>query len=120
MDLNLLDLFKHVKNPQDFTAGETIIAAGMTGGTMYVVLEGEVEIRAGDMLPNVAGPGTIVGDLALIDSGARSANVIAKCGCRLAPVDQRQFVYMVQQTPCFALHVMKLLADRLRRMDARG
>jgi hypothetical protein len=61
MDLNLLDLFKHVKNPQDFTAGETIIAAGMTGGTMYVVLEGEVEIRADDMLPNVAGPGTIVG-----------------------------------------------------------
>jgi len=85
-----------------------------------VVLDGEVEIRAGDTLLDVAGLGTIVGEMALIDTSARSANAIAKCDCRLAPVDQRQFVYMVQQTPYFALHVMKVLAYRLRRMDARG
>jgi len=34
MELNLLDLFKHVKNPQAFAAGETVIAAGTTGGAM--------------------------------------------------------------------------------------
>lgn len=50
-----------------------------------MVLDGEVEIRAGDTLLDVAGPGTIVGEMALIDTSARSAN--AKCDWRLAPVD---------------------------------
>lgn len=117
MKLNLLELFKHVENPQTFAAGEMIITAGAPGGTMYVVLDGDVDIRAGDKTLDIVGPGAIVGEMALIDSSARSANAIAKTDCKLAPIDQKQFLYMVQQTPYFALHVMKVLADRLRRMD---
>jgi CRP-like cAMP-binding protein len=118
MELNLLDLFNHLEKPQTFAAGETIITAGTPGGTMYVVLEGNVDIRSGDKTLDIAGPGAIVGEMALIDSGARSANAIAKNDCKLAPIDRKQFLYMVEQTPYFALHVMKVLADRLRHMDA--
>jgi len=60
---------------------------------------------------------SIAGEMALIDSSARSANAIAKSDFKLAPIDKKQFLYRVEQTPCFALHVMKVLADRLRRMD---
>ena len=118
MELNLLNLFKNVDDPRQFAAGETIFAEGEPGDTMYVILDGDVGINVGDRPLEVAGPGAIVGEMALIDASARSAAAIAKSDCRLAPVNERQFLLMVEQTPYFALHVMKVLADRLRRMDA--
>ena len=86
---------------------------------MYVVMEGEVEILDGSVLLEIAGPGSIVGELALIDDEPRSASVVAKTDCRLVPVDRRRFQYMVQETPYFALAVMKVLADRLRKKNVR-
>jgi CRP/FNR family cyclic AMP-dependent transcriptional regulator len=43
---------------------------------------------------------------------------VAKSACRLALVDEKRFLFMVQQTPFFALHVMRVLATRLRWMNA--
>ena len=73
-----------------------------------------VEIRVGGDLVDTHGPGEIFGEMALIDSQARSASFTAKTDCRLVPVDERRFLFMVQQTPFFALNVMQVLADRLR------
>jgi CRP-like cAMP-binding protein len=86
---------------------------------MYVVMEGEVEILDGLTLLETAGAGSIVGELALIDDEPRSATVVAKTDCRLVPVDRKRFQYMVQETPFFALAVMKVLADRLRKKNVR-
>jgi CRP/FNR family transcriptional regulator, cyclic AMP receptor protein len=68
---------------------------------------------------DVAGPGDIVGEMALIDAKSRSATAQAKSDCRLAPVDERRFLFLVHEHPLFALHVMRVLADRLRRMNAQ-
>ena len=45
---------------------------------------------------------------------ARSATAVAHTDVRLAPIDQNRFMYMVQETPFFALKVMHLMAERLR------
>ena len=102
-----------------FAAGAFVVTAGDAGETMYVVMEGEVEILDGLTLLETAGAGSIVGELALIDDEPRSATVVAKTDCRLVPVDRKRFQYMVQETPFFALAVMKLVADRLRKKNAR-
>jgi len=60
--------------------------------------------------------GALIGVIALIDDSPRPANAVAKTGCRLAPVDQRRFHFLVQQHPYFATHVMKELAARVRRL----
>lgn len=86
---------------------------------MYVVLDGEVEVRIGGKSIEVIGPGDIVGEMALIDGKPRSATVVAKSDCRLAPVDEKRFYSMVQQTPAFSLHVMRVVVERLRRMNAK-
>ena len=39
--------------------------------------------------------------------------------CVLAPITERRFLYMVQETPQFALQMMRVLAERLRRAHAR-
>ncbi len=62
--------------------------------------------------------GSLLGEMALIDDSPRTANAVAKSPSRLAQIDRRRFHFLVQQTPHFATHVMKTLADRLRHMNA--
>ena len=118
MESSILNLFRYAKNTQTFAAGETIFTEGSTGREMYVVLEGSVDILVGNMTLDVTGPGGVFGEMALIDSSARSATAIAKDDCTLALVDERQFLRIAEQTPLFMLNVMKILAGRLRRMDS--
>jgi CRP-like cAMP-binding protein len=113
-----LNLFRD-KEAQSFPAGEYVFKAGDHGETMYIITEGEVDIIEGSTVLDTIGPGSIVGELALIDDEPRSASVRARTDCRLVPVDRRRFQFMVQETPFFGLAVMKVLADRLRKMDAK-
>jgi CRP/FNR family cyclic AMP-dependent transcriptional regulator len=116
--MNLGGLFVDANNVQEFQANSTIFVEGTPGNVMYVVLEGEVELLVRSQVLEVAGPGDIVGEMALIDAKPRSATARAKSDCRLAPVDERRFLFLVHEHPFFALHVMRVLTDRLRRMDA--
>jgi CRP-like cAMP-binding protein len=117
-DSNLfLNLFRH-KEGRLYPAGQTIIEAGTVGTTMYVVLDGAVEIDAVGQQTS-GGPGTIFGEMALIDDAPRSATVIAKTECRLLELDRRRFESLVSETPYFALEVMHVMADRLRKTNAR-
>ncbi len=77
-----------------------------------------MDVRLGDYVVETAREGVLVGEMALIDESPRCANAVAKTACRLAPVDERRFHFLVQQHPHFATHVMKELAARLRRMNA--
>jgi CRP-like cAMP-binding protein len=113
-----LSLFRD-KEALSFSARQFIFKAGDPGQTMYIIIEGEVEILIKNVVVETAGPGSIVGELALIDDEPRSASAVAKTDCRLVAVDRRRFEYLVQETPLFSLSVMKVLADRLRRTDAR-
>jgi CRP-like cAMP-binding protein len=87
---------------------------------MYVILEGEVELRIGGRVVETLGPGEPFGEMALIDHAPRIATATAKSDCRLVAVPEKRFLFLVQQTPYFALHVMRVMAERLRKMDLRG
>ena len=116
------DLFLSLIGDRDaksFAPGQYVFKAGDRGDTMYVVIEGEVEVMVGSTTVEIAGPGSMVGEMALIDDEPRSATVVAKTHCRLVTVDQGQFQYMVSEGPFFALEVMKVMADRLRKMNAK-
>lgn len=116
--LDLLALFSRDPDPKRVDGGTTIWAAGDTGKEMYVVLDGEVNIVVGDKVVETVRPGGIFGELALIDSSPRSAAAVARTDCRLAVIGERRFMYLVQQTPYFALEVMSVMAQRLRRQTA--
>jgi CRP/FNR family transcriptional regulator, cyclic AMP receptor protein len=113
--MTTVNLFRHATEVKTFAAGEVIFAQGDPGDLMYVVQDGEVEIRLGERVIDSAGAGGIVGEMALVDKGPRSASAVAKTECRLVPVDQKHFEYLVSQTPHFAITVMKIIVDRLRR-----
>ncbi len=115
--MDLLNLFKNADNAESYTAGSTIFTEGSDAKTMYIVIDGEVDIKGGDEVFDTITSGEIFGEMALIDSQPRSASAVAKTDCSLAPVDEKQFLYMVQETPFFSLHVMRVIAERLRHMN---
>jgi CRP-like cAMP-binding protein len=117
--LRLEKLFASSKNIESFPAGTTVFDQGEPGDSMYVVLEGTVDIMIGDKLLDLSGPGDLLGEMSLIDNKARSASAIARTDVKLAKVDEGAFLTMVQETPFFALHVMRVLVERMRRSRAR-
>ena len=116
--MNPAELFRQQTDAIQLAPGDFLFREGDTRDVAYVLLEGEVEIRLGDYVVETAKPGALIGEMALIDNSRRAANAVAKTPCRLAKIDQRRFHFLVQQTPNFATHVMKELADRLRNMNA--
>ena len=115
----ILEHIEQMEGYDAFPAGALIIKEGEPGHVMYIVKEGIVEIRAGGRLLESVAPGGIVGEIALIDAKERSASVVARTDCQLLPVDEEQFVLLVEQVPYFALQVIRVLAARLRRATDR-
>jgi CRP-like cAMP-binding protein len=115
MDFRLL--FEEGDGGQLFEAGASVFKQGTTGRFMYVVAQGEVEVGRDGRSLYVVREGSLVGEMALIDHAPRSATAVARTQCRLIPVDEYKFLIMAQQTPLFALEVMRLLVERLRHMN---
>ena len=116
--MNPADLFRKDSDALELPAGEFLFKEGDKRDVMYVLLEGEMDIRLGEYVVETAKAGALIGEMALIDDSPRAANAVAKTPCRLATIDKRRFHFLVQQHPQFATHVMKELANRLRHMNA--
>jgi CRP-like cAMP-binding protein len=98
--------------------GEFLFQEGEAGEHMYVLARGNAEILLGDQVVEDAGIGAIVGEMAVIEPGPRSASVRARGDCEFVEIDQNRFDYLVSQTPQFATRVMRIMATRLRKADA--
>ena len=114
-----ITLFQDSNDAVPIDAGQALFREGQSGDAFYVVCAGEVDVFVGDELVETVGPGGIVGEMALIDGGPRSASAVARTPARVVRLDEKRFQFLVQQTPNFAIQVMRIMADRLRRMDSR-
>ncbi len=100
-----------------FGAGQGIFREGDPGDVLYVVIDGQVDLMVHDhLIATINGPGGIVGEMALIDAGPRSATAVAKTECTLVPLSKEGFKLHIQQTPDFALEVMQVMSERLRKI----
>mgnify|MGYP000091376663 CR=1 FL=1 len=104
---------------RQIAAGEHIVRAGDEAHEMFLVRNGRVEIQVNGKTVEEIGPGGIFGELALIDHSKRSADAVAAEPSDVIPIDDRLFVVLVQETPFFALDVMRILAERLRAMNEK-
>ena len=116
--MKLPNIFAGEIAPQSYSAGSTIFYEGQPRDSMYVVQKGEVELKVRGQVVETVGVEEFFGEMALIDSEARSATAIAKTECSLLPINEKRFLYMVEETPFFAITVMRVLSRRLRRRNA--
>ena len=117
--MGTLHLFRNAPEVIPVAAGEYIFRKGEAAKLMYLIIEGEVDLMLDDTLIETAKEGTFIGEMALIDEEPRSASARARSDCRVFPIDEARFQLLVKETPFFALQMMKTLARRLRKMDAR-
>ncbi len=114
-----LDMLRNDPSAKAVAAGDTIFLENEAGDTAYVVTEGEIDLSVRGSRVETVGAGGIFGEMALIDHQTRSATATAKTDARIVPIDQRRFLYLVQNTPFFAVEVMHVMADRIRRHNVK-
>jgi CRP/FNR family cyclic AMP-dependent transcriptional regulator len=112
-----INIFKHARDTVALQPGEVLFREGDPGDVMFAVVEGQVELTRDGTVIEEVGPGGIMGELALIDSAPRSATATARVSARVASVDHKYFTYLVQEHPTFALQVMSVMAERLRKAN---
>ena len=111
-------LFENDPNVTSFPKWPRFFSAGDPGDVMYVVIDGEVDVELRGAHLERVGHGGFFGEMALLDHKPRSANAMAYTDVRAVAVDQRRFLYLLQNTPFFAIEVMTVMSDRLRHADS--
>ena len=107
-------VFRAATSTLEVAAGAIIFEEGDLGDEMYGVVSGSVELRRSDGKVFTVGPDDTFGEMALIDASPRSTSAVAITDTVLAAIDKKRFVFLVQETPMFALQVMGSMARRLR------
>jgi CRP/FNR family cyclic AMP-dependent transcriptional regulator len=114
-----VELIQKAGNPVvEFPNGGVIFIKGDRGACAYVVKEGRVEIRESGRVVETMGTGEMFGEMALVDAEPRSASAVAVSPVELVAIDRPTFDNLVREVPDFAMTVMRLMARRLRAMNA--
>ncbi len=117
--MTTFEFLRHEPVIQDYKKGQTIFKQGDPGSDrMFAVLEGVIEIQIGSQTVERVQPVHVFGEMALIDQQPRSATAIAAVDSRIAVVDRKRFLRLVEQAPHFALNMMQVISERLRRASA--
>jgi len=119
MESTKIGLFRNAKNAIPFAAGQTIFKEGDHADLMYVIQSGEVEVRYNGHQIETLGEGNIFGEMSLISEEPRAATVVALTEVRLVPIDLKRFMFLVEETPYFAVQVMRIMSSRIKKMLAR-
>ena len=104
---------------RDYKKGQTVFKQGDPGSDcMFGVVEGAVDIQIGAETLERVHPTHVFGEMALIDQRPRSATAIAAVDSRIAVINKKRFLHLVEATPHFALSMMQVITERLRRASA--
>jgi CRP-like cAMP-binding protein len=106
-----------------FASGDTVVTAGALEQSLYLVLEGQLEVLAENgrrkyrKIASV-GAGSVIGELSFFDGGARSALVRATAPAVLAELTPADFEGLAAASPVLARRLLfdlgRILAQRLR------
>lgn len=102
----------------DAETGAVLMDQGRVGQECYVILEGHAGVYVADEHLASIGPGSMVGEMALIEHRPRMATVVAETPMKLIVFDTAHFKTLLQEMPKAHDRVMELLANRLKANQA--
>lgn len=114
---NVLASITPIMKEEQHEAGETIFSKGDLGTALYVIYAGEVSIRDGDTELARFGRGDFFGELALLDTEARSASAEAITDLRLLRLDQDDFFDLMEERGEVLRSIVRSLSGRIRRQN---
>ena len=114
---DVIEHFQRAAKVMNLPKGTELFKAGDPGDVMYVVMAGYANILVGSTIVEIAAPGSLVGEMALVDRQPRSASVVTRTACQFVPIGVQEFDLLVRETPAFSRYVLRIITERLRRMN---
>ena len=109
----LLDQLIELSEERSLAAGADLIRQGEATAEAYLVVEGVLDVVTNGVLRETIGPGTLVGEMALLSEGPRMSTVIARSECRLLALDKDAFAVLLR-LPGVSAALAAEMAKRLR------
>lgn len=103
----------------DVTAGTELIDQGRVGDVCYVIVDGRAAVHIRGEFVTTVGPGTMVGEMALVEHRPRNATVTAETDMTLVSFGNSEFAKLLAKSPTTYDRVVAMLNDRLRENQAR-
>lgn len=102
--------------------GHTLFQTGDPGDSLFIVRVGKIELFIKDtagqrIVLHTAEPGDMFGELAMLDSGSRTATALALTECEVLVLDRDDLVLLFQRKPEAALHMLAALTGLTRKAD---
>jgi len=102
-----------ISDELDVPEGATLIREGDRGREFLIVIDGTAKVTKKGRKLNEVGPGSFVGEIALIADVPRTATVTATAPVRLLVITDRAFQHLIRKTPSIAAKVLQSLGERL-------
>ena len=106
-------LVDEVEAPQ----GKTLTREGELGWEAFVVAEGQATARRGNRKLATIGPGSIIGEMSLLDRGPRTATVTADTDMHLLVLSSRALSQMLDEVPAVGRRILSGMAERMRELE---
>ena len=103
--------------PLDVAHGRELIREGQAGREFFIVVNGEAEVRRGDDVVAVRGPGTFFGETALLLDRPRNASVVARTDMAVEVIERKDFRRLLDEFPDLYAPLLEATAQRLAEVD---
>jgi len=115
--VNFLRKLRKWSDVKDYPARSVIFKEGDAADYLYIVLSGEVELTLSGDLLSTESAGGLIGEMAIIESAQQGAEATTLTEVSLARFDRDQLSDFMHQNTEFSVHVLDVLASRLRLVD---
>jgi CRP-like cAMP-binding protein len=101
----------------DVPAGRVLMRQGDVGNEMFVVVSGKFRIERNGALLRELGPGAVIGEVALLSEGVRTATITAAEPSQILVAGHREFHRLLQDHPSIQMEIINSLAEKIRVLD---
>ncbi len=124
LEAEQIDRIAALGHVQEFSGGDTILRQFAKDSDMMILLDGKARVNtfSGELIAE-AGPGSVIGEISLIDDKPRSATVVAVGHCVAACIPSADLHKLMDDAPEIAkvllLNIGKILCARLRAANVQ-
>lgn len=115
--MDFLKLFRNWKDLDEHPAETVIFREGQPVDFLYVILSGQIELTLRGASLGTEDVGGIIGEMAIFQSATRSTTATSTSDVKLARLNRKQINELMSESTEFSLHVMSILANRLRAVN---
>ncbi|GAB1420775.1 hypothetical protein MASR2M15_08970 [Anaerolineales bacterium] len=113
---NIINHFRNDPDAVSYQAGEFLYKSGEHDDKIYGIAEGTIEIIFQGQVFERVNAGGICGERTFIDDYPHTTSARALTDCKIVHVHEEKFLFLVHETPTFALQVMRQIVQRSRKL----